>query len=319
MKPKSVIFFSFLFIFLLVCLILFSIRPNNHVKLPKSPDSCNRIISLAPNITEILFALGLGDKIIGVSEFCNYPPQAANIPKVGALLNPNFEAIIAAKPDLVIILDEMAADKNKFDSLGIDTLIVKHDSLEEILDSINLIAARCGKSQQAEKIVTDIRNKIKNIQNQINTQNRLKVLVCLGRDYSPDPAEKPQNSYIAGNDGFYSQMVEYAGGQNAYTGKLPFPAVSTESVISMNPQIIIDILPTDQKQANPQIAETQWKNFNQIDAVKNNRIYIFTEDFTAIPGPRFILTLEKIARIINPDYVTPVKTGVKEDDEPNSN
>jgi len=312
MKRKFQISVSLFIVLLLGCLIFFSIKPRKFSEEPIKPRSYNRIISLAPNITEILFVLELGDKIIGVSEFCNYPPQAKLLPRVGALLNPNFEAIIAAEPDLVILLDEMADDKDKFTSLGIETLVVKHDSLNEILDSIRTIGLRCGKAPQAEGIIGGIENKIKMIQAAVQNETRPKVLISLGRDYSQEPSAKPQHISIAGNDGFYSQMIEYAGGQNAYDGKMPFPVISWESVVSMNPQIIIDIAPVETKPTDSQVMTQQWKNFNQVDAAVNDAIYIFTEDYTAIPGPRFILTLEKIARIINPQLKI-------QDDEPNSN
>ncbi|MFA5291995.1 MAG: helical backbone metal receptor [Phycisphaerae bacterium] len=277
-----------------------------------SPKACERIVSLAPSTTEMLFAMGLGDKVIGVSEFSDYPPDAQKIQRVGALLNPNYEAIVAAKPDLVIVFDDMAGMENKFAALGIETLTVKHDSLNEILDSIGIIGLRCGKEEQANAIVSEIRNKISKIQSETADSNRPKVLICLGHDYSQDPATRPQNIYIAGDDGFYSEMIKLAGGQNAYTGKISFPQVSFESIISMNPQIIIDIAPVQAKPTDSEITIKQWKNFSQVDAARNDRIYVFLENYTAIPGPRFILTLEKIARIINPQLN-------RQENEPNSN
>ncbi len=278
----------------------------------QQPKTTDKIISLAPSTTEILFALGLGDKVIGVSEFSDYPPEAKKIQRVGALLNPNYEAIVAAKPDLVIIFDDMPQAQEKFTALKIETLAVKHDSLDEILDSILTIGKRCGKTEQAQQIVDEIRGKIRKIQSRVRNTNKPKVLISLGHNYSQDPKAMPQNIYIAGNDDFYSRMVKLAGGQNAYGGKLPFPMVGSESVISMNPQIIIDIAPVETKPTDSQITIKQWKNFSQIDAAKNDRIYVFTENYTAIPGPRFILTLEKIAHIINPEINW-------QEDEPNSN
>jgi iron complex transport system substrate-binding protein len=313
MKQKAKIL-VLLLIIALVAYLIFALRKNKHPviieDLPKK--TCSRIVSLAPSITEILFALGLGDKVIGVSEFSNYPPQVNKIPKVGGLLNPNYEAIVAAKPDLVIFFENMPGMADKFDSLKIEALAVKHDSLNEILDSIQIIGRYCGKSQEADKIVSDIQSKINSIQSQITGQNRPKVLISLGHDYSKDSTAKPQNIYIAGDDGFYSEMVRLAGGQNAYEGKLPFPMVNIESIIIMNPQIIIDIAPVETKPTESEITVKQWKNFDLIDAAKNDRIYVFTEDYTAIPGPRFILTLEKIARIINPQLNL-------QKNEPNSN
>jgi iron complex transport system substrate-binding protein len=109
----------------------------------------------------------------------------------------------------------------------------------------------------------------------------------------------PQNIYIAGNDGFYSRMISFAGGRNAYTGGIPNPAVGFESVISMNPQIIIDILPPANVNMS-EIVKKQWLNLGETDAVKNDRIYTFAEDYMSIPGPRFINIIEKIAGAINP-------------------
>ena len=313
MKQKAKILVLLLIIALVVYLI-FALRKNKSPvvieNLPKK--NCSRIVSLAPSITEILFALGLGDKVIGVSEFSNYPPAVNQIPKVGGLLNPNYEAIVAAKPDLAIFFENMPGMADKFDSLKIEALAVKHDRLDEILDSIQIIGRHCGKSQEADKIVSEIRSKINSIQSQTSGGNRPKVLISLGHDYSKDASEKPQNIYIAGNDGFYSEMVKLAGGQNAYEGKLPFPMVNIESIITMNPQIIIDIAPVEMKPTESEIMVKQWKNFDLIDAAKNDRIYVFTEDYTAIPGPRFILTLEKIARIISPQLNL-------QKNEPNSN
>jgi iron complex transport system substrate-binding protein len=314
MKRKAKTFILLTIIALVICLIFLTIRKKQPVIIIEDfpSKSYSRIISLAPSTTEMLFALGLGDKVIGVSEFCNWPPQAKEIPKVGGLLNPNYEAIVAAKPDLVIAFDDMAEAETKFAALGIETLVVKHDSLDEILDSILTIGRRCGKAEQADRIVKEIREKIQLIQSRIPNTNKPKVLIGLGHEYSQDPAAKPRNIYIAGDDGFYSEMIKLAGGQNAYGGKLPFPTIGAESVISMNPQIIIDIAPVATKQTESRITIQQWKNFSQIDAAKNDRIYVFTEDYTAIPGPRFILTLEKIARIINPQLN-------RQEDEPNSN
>ncbi|MEN6384839.1 MAG: cobalamin-binding protein [Phycisphaerales bacterium] len=312
MKPKSYLFI-YLGITALVCIVTIWVMHNRKTSAPLSNNKTyNRIVSLAPNITEILFELKLGDKVVGVSEFSNYPPAAKQKPQVGALLNPNFEAIVALKPDLVIMVDEMAEEKARFDSLGFETLIVKHDSLDEILESIKIIGDKCGKAEKAEKIVNNIRNRIQQIQDASMNQNKPRVLISLGHDYSSNPSAKPQNISIAGNDGFYSQLIEYAGGKNVYEGQIPFPVVSWESIIKMNPQIIIDIGPVETKPIDKEIITQQWKNFSQVEASKNDAVYVFTEDYTAIPGPRFILTLEKIARIINLQLKF-------HDDEPNSN
>jgi iron complex transport system substrate-binding protein len=274
---------------------------DSGIEIQRKVDICNKIVSLAPSTTEILFALGLGDKVIGVSEFCNWPPQAKEKQKMGGLMNPNYEAIVAAKPDLVIVFQEMLMPENKFAALGIETLAVKHDTIRDIIDSIRRIGRYCGVSDRAEEIANELRSKITAIRNKCKGQTQPRVLISVGHDISQNSDKLPEKIYIAGNDGLYSAMVTLAGGQNAYTGTVHFPAVSSESVISMNPEIIIDIVPAEKNPTDPEVITKQWKNFGQIDAVKNNRIYVFNDDFMTIPGPRIILTLEKIAHAIKPD------------------
>ncbi|MFA6186960.1 MAG: helical backbone metal receptor [Phycisphaerae bacterium] len=299
-----------------IILLVISIRQNiltPAVKISPS-QSCARIISLAPNVTEILFSLGLGEHVIGVSEFCNYPAEAKDRPRFGALMNPNYEAILAARPDLVIVLDEMVRGENKFAAMGINILAVKHDSINDILDSILAIGRVCDANEQAMKLVNELENKMSAIKTQSDARRKPKVLISVGHDISQDPDKSPENVYIAGRDGFYSDMIEKAGGQNAYAGSIQFPAVSYESIVSMNPEVIIDVMTASPEKNifDPEIIKKQWKKIGMIDAVKNDKIYVLTEDFVAIPGPRFILTLEKIASAINPELKLKIN-------EPNSN
>jgi iron complex transport system substrate-binding protein len=313
MKQKLKIFILLL-IALILCLIFLAITRKQPVIIIEDfpPKSYSRIISLAPSTTEILFALGLGDNVIGVSEFCNYPTQAKTKLKLGGLLNPNYEAIVAAKPDLVIVFEEMLRPEDKFAAMGIKTLAVKHNTIRDILDSIVLIGQSCGRAERAKAMVGEIESKMQTIKSRCVNQHRPKVLIAVGHNLSQNPDKAPENIYIAGKDDFYSTMIEIADGQNAYAGNIAFPAVGYESIISMNPQIIIDIVSVEQNQIDPEIVIKQWKNFSLVDAVKNDRIYIFGENYMAIPGPRFILTLEKIACIINPELNM-------ENDEPKSN
>jgi iron complex transport system substrate-binding protein len=302
MKQKIKIFVLLLIIALAVYLIFVSIRQNLPVSITNRiypPKSYGKIVSLAPSTTEILFALGLGNKVIGVSEFCNYPDEAKNKPRLGGLLNPNYEAIVAAKPDLVIVFEEMLIPENKFAVLNIKTLAVRHNTIRDILDSILSIGLICGKPEHAESLISELEYKMHAIQNQYSNKTPPKVLIAVGHNISRNPDKPPENIYIAGNDGFYSAMIILAGGQNAYTGTIPFPTISCEAMISMNPEIIIDIVSVEQNQIDPQVIKEQWKHFSQVDAVKNDRIYVFGENYMAIPGPRFILALEKIALAIN--------------------
>lgn len=279
-------------------------KSNSHT-ISSAPDKeYSKIISLAPNITEILFALGLGDKVIGVSQYCDYPPQAASRPRFGALMNPSYEAIIAAEPDVVIATNEMLGAENKFAKLGIKTIAIKHDTIEEILESITLTGRKCNAKAEAEKLVAELKNRVEQIRNATGKKSTPKVLICIGHKVSPDADSLLENIYIAGNDGFYSQMLDIIGSQNAYQGNIAFPKVGYETILKMNPDIIIDTMSfalSDSFDKNTVIA--QWKNFSDISAVENSQIYVLGESYMAIPGPRFIITMEKLARVIHPEIV----------------
>jgi iron complex transport system substrate-binding protein len=260
----------------------------------------SKIISLAPSTTEMLFSLGLGDKVIGVSEFCNYPEEAKVKPKMGGLMNPNYEAIVAAKPDVVIVFNEMLQPTNKFKSLKIETLTLEHSTVQHIFQSIQDIGRCCGASEQAKKIVKELTSKMSAIQNKYASEPHSKVLIIVGHDISQDITKPPVNIKAAGDE-FYNQMISYAGGKNAYSGTVSFPTVNNESIISMNPEVIIDLVPADKKPIDANVIIKQWKNISQIDAVKKNRIYVFTEDYMTIPGPRVAMALEKLAVAIKPE------------------
>ncbi|MCD4831124.1 MAG: helical backbone metal receptor [Anaerohalosphaeraceae bacterium] len=259
-----------------------------------------RIISLAPSTTEILFSLGLGDKVIGVSQYCSYPQEATNRKRFGGLMNINYEAIVAAKADVVIVFEEMLEPENKFAILGIETITVKHNTIEDILESILIIGRKCGAEKQAMTLVANLAMKMQQVEKSDSKNGRPRVLICIGHSISPDADRRLENIYIAGNDGFYSRIIEIVGAENAYGGNVAFPKIGYENLIAINPDIIIDMtIGGEDCGIGNEIFVAQWKKFTDILAVKNNEIHIINEKYMAIPGPRFILTLEKIAETIN--------------------
>jgi len=258
-----------------------------------------RIVSLAPSITETLFALGAGDMVVGVTRYCNYPPSVRDKARVGGLEDPNSEAIIALKPDLVIAFPEHEQLRELFRRFGIRTLLVKHDTIAEILESITAIGRQCDREQRARQLTGDIRGRIDRIRLKTNGLKRSRVMITLGRNMG---TQSIKDAYIAGQGGFYHEMIEFAGGQNAYSGSIAFPIVSKEGMLRMNPEVVIDMIPESEKKGISNAAIlAEWGYMKEIDAVKNNAVHIFNDDFAVIPGPRFILLLEKMARVIHPE------------------
>lgn len=259
-----------------------------------------RIVSLSPSVTEILYLIGAGNKVVGVTRYCDYPKEALPKPKVGGYFDPNFEAIVSLKPDLVIMLDEHSKYKQNFDNLKLNTLSVDHKSINGILKSILTLGKITGTEKKAEEIVKTINTEIENIKKQTEKLNRPKVLLCIGRNVDSKVLE---DVYIAGCDSFYNIMLKISGGTNVYTsGNLSFPVVTVEGIIRMNPDIIIDIIPDlTERGLDKDKVKIPWQKLSSIQAVKENNIFIFEQKFMARPGPRFIDIIKQMAKVIHPE------------------
>ena len=256
-----------------------------------APGDYSRIISLAPGITESLFALGLGDRIVGVTDYCDYPPAALAKPKVGGLYNMNLEAMLRQDPDLVICYPEHAPENGPLRELDLNLLVVQHKSIADILDYIDTIGRICSVESVSMPLLKDIRARIEQVE-QAPGQGP-KVLICIGHDMESASIE---NAYFVGIGGFFNEMIELTGGINAYQGTVPFPVISTEGILSLNPDIIIDMTPDLVR--DEAFVHAQWQSLGRLKAVRQQRVHVFTEGFMVIPGPRLILTLEAIARVM---------------------
>ena len=193
-----------------------------------------RIITLAPALTEIVFALGDGEQLVGNTRFCDFPPEAKTIAKVGGLMDLNVEMIIDLKPDIVILYPE-SLDKIKILQNKIELLVVRHNTLDHITQSIISISRMLGKEKKATHLVSGIRETLHKIQNRARTYKKKRTLLIAGRN--PDQL---RNMTIIGKKDFLNTVLEIAGGVNAYSGNIDYPSISIESIFSMNPDHIIE-------------------------------------------------------------------------------
>ena len=148
---------------------------------PPSPAGVERIASLAPSTTETLFALGLGDRIVGVCDYCKYPPEALAKPKLGGYYTPNYEALVEARPDLVVLLPEHRAIRDRILELGMEVLDADHRSVEGILYSITAIGETCGIQERATALRADLEARIEKVKSQMKDRPRPRVLISVGR------------------------------------------------------------------------------------------------------------------------------------------
>jgi iron complex transport system substrate-binding protein len=260
----------------------------------KAPESAKpkatpqRIISLAPDITEMVYMLGLGDKLVGTTTYCTYPEAAKKVPRVGGFGQFNFEAIVSLKPDIVILHWKYEAEKTRLRGLGIPYLETRTEYMADIIHSIQEVGATCDATAEANQLINDINTRISNPR-KIDSE-RPRVLITFGAD-----AAALDQIYAFGADCLHNELLELAGGVNVVQNKLSFSTLSKEAVIRLNPDIIIQLAPGMEAPEDP---SKPWKELKGINAVKNNRIYVLTGDHTCIPGPRFIQILEDFAPII---------------------
>ncbi len=289
-----------LFAILLVAIVAQQARMPEKQTVLSSPE---RIISLAPSLTEIAFALGLGNKLVGVTRYCNYPPAAKTLPRIGSFLDPNFDAIVQLQPDLVLLLENNPRIIKQLHQLDIATLAVNNETLLDIDNAINKISQPTHTTQQANMLRTTIHDVITGIQQQVADQEKPRVLIVISRDGDSGPIT---NRYIAGHHDFYDDLIQLAGGINAFPdNKIAIPSLSAEGLLQLNPDIIIELFPAaDEHPFNLQKISQQWQQLHQISpltAVQNNQVHIIEADYTTIPGPRLPLLLKEMARLIHPN------------------
>lgn len=267
---------------LLILLCGMACSPQRNDELPKAAPQ--RIISLAPSVTETLFALGLGDRVIAVSDFCTYPPEVAELPRVGDFFNPNLEAIIRLNPDLVILLESSADFYHRLTALKIPALMVRQESVEDILASFTQIGKACGAEEASDRLTESVGQALKEGMIDVPEADRKTVLIAVGHEPGPNGY---QNVFIAGRDGYYDRLVWAAGGKNVYDGAVKYPQLSREGILRLNPDIIIDVSPDLEKRGlTKESIMEQWGKTGALRAVTDQRIAVLDQGYVAVPGPR---------------------------------
>ena len=277
------------------------LSPSPSRPLPNELAQPARIISLAPSITEVLFKLGLGNRVAGVTRYCDYPPEATEKPVVGGYFDVNYEMLLSLEADLVILLTEHQDALDRLEELGIKTLTVDHSRVTGILESVTTIAGRCGVQEKGESLRLSLENRISKLRKGISPPPPLspsppRVLVAVGRLMSKNSGGE---IFISGRDGFYDDLVALAGGVNAYREEtLKFPAISDEGLIRLDPDVILEMVPDLAGESDRESLMDLWRSKPGIRAVREGRVYILGEDYVVVPGPRFVDLLEDIAEII---------------------
>ena len=282
-----------LFIFLISVLILTGLYPSaSHSAYSEKP---SRVVSLSPSVTESLHFLGQWDKVIAVTRYCEFPPEALEKPKIGGLYDVNYEAVIALKPDLVILSDLQADAQERFRNMGINTLLLKQADFRGMLDSLVLMGEILGAEREAAELIEKVEYSLSDIVSRVSAYSPRRVLFVVSREADSGGIKRV---VAAGNDGYYSKILQLLQAQNPFSRYTAYSGVSREGLYWIDPEIIIELI------YNPAQAEhlfNEWYGMQELTAVKNRQICPIIDSYGYIPGPRFPLLLEAAARCIYPE------------------
>ncbi|MDQ7824308.1 MAG: cobalamin-binding protein [Candidatus Eremiobacteraeota bacterium] len=254
------------------------------------PSVPRRIISTAPSITELLFALGAGKNVVGVTRHCNYPPEARGLPRIGDLLV-NMEQAVKLSPDLVVADASMNPDSaRRLKELGMPVLLLKCNTIENFRKSLEILGSATGNGKRARALMQDIDRRIRLVEKKVAARGRVPVRVFVEIWDSP--------LMTAGKETFFHDLITRAGGINvAASAASPYPRVGAEFVVEQDPEVII--LTTSQREEV--LRRSTWQS---VSAVRSGRVHHIDPDIIARPTPRMIEALELLALWITPPQKT---------------
>lgn len=261
----------------------------------KAPE---KIASTSPAETETLFALGLGDKIVGVSDFCDYPAEAKTKPKLGSITKPNEEAMIASGAEVILGGVSMkTATLEKLRELKLNVYKVEPKTIDEVLSNILLLGQIFDKQEQAEKLVESMkaeRQKVVNAVKDLKPEQKKKVFI----EFSP--------GWTVGKGEFLDELITTSGAVNIAASEKSYVKFSEEKVIAENPQVIIyplNLIGDETSKKTLDVVIKERSGWGQIDAIKNNQLVGMDKDIMSRPGPRIVSALTDMAKGIYPDLV----------------
>ena len=255
-----------------------------------------RIVSLVPALTEMLFAVGAGPQVIGVSSYDEFPAEVKKLPKVGALLDPDTERILALRPDFVILYGSQSDLQTQFARAGIRTFVYRHGGIGTVLDTIREIGAATGHQAEAARVVRDIQSRLDAVRARVKGRPRPRVLLVFERQ-----PKTLREIYVSGGRGFLHEMLEIAGGQNVFADvERESVQPSTETLISRAPDIVLEVRTAGLLEER-EVAQEQsvWTGLASLPAVRNKRVHFMVGDYLVVPGPRLAQATEAFADAIH--------------------
>jgi iron complex transport system substrate-binding protein len=258
-----------------------------------------RLISLVPNVTEMVYAMGAGGRLVAVSSYDTFPPEVKKLPNVGALLDPNVERILSLRPDLVIIYASQEDLKRQLAKAGIRVFEYRHGGLDGVAATVRQVGAALDETAAADALATRITRGLDEVRQRVGGRPRPRTLLVFGRERL-----SLRGIYASGGVGFLHDMLTAAGGDNVFADvKSESVQASTEQIISRRPDVVLEVRANNEAfPAGDRAAEARtWDTLGSVPAVRNHRVFFLFDDRIVIPGPRVVEGTMAIARALHPD------------------
>jgi iron complex transport system substrate-binding protein len=264
---------------------------------PYAVDAPKRIVSLVPALTEMLFAIGAGPQVVGVSSFDDYPPEVKSLARVGALVDPDMERILSLRPDLVIVYGSQTTVETQLTRAGIRAYSYRHAGLAGVFTTIRDLGLVVARTKESEQLAQTLKQRLDAVKTRVATLPRVRTLLVFERDLG-----SLRGLYASGGIGFMHEILGIAGGTNVFADvSRESVQPSIETVLARAPDLILEVRPTGLPRERIPSERRVWDSVGSIPAVRKGQVHIVTDDYLVTPGPRVAQAAEAIARIIHPE------------------
>jgi iron complex transport system substrate-binding protein len=274
---------------------------------PRAPDGPEpasappqRVVSLAPSLTETLFALGLGERVVGVTRYCAHPPEVRRLPQVGGHLDPSYEAIVALEPDLVVLIPSSEASGRLLSDLGVPVLEVDQHDVAAVLASVSVLAEACGVPERGAALRSAMEARLAAVAAAVAGRPRPRTVVVVSHEIG---AGAVRSVWAAGPDTFYDGVLELAGGVNAVAeGLVQYPELSREGLAALDPEVVIDVVAgVEERGLDLDSIRAGWGALAELRAVRGGRVRVLVGEMMVVPGPRLPEMVAAVAGALHPE------------------
>ena len=256
-----------------------------------------RIICATPGLTEVVFALGAGDRVVGVSDYTTWPPEAQELPRIGGWMNPDRERLLLLEPDLILtqgLHERLRAFAKRH---NIPLVQIPTDTLDDVLEQFTTVGALLGEEEKGEELQASLEQQLREIQVRLADVSPKRTVMLFER-----PAGVLRNLTTVGPQSFLSSLLEVAGGKNVFQDVVgDYPQISREAILMRAPDVIMELHSESLDAPQRDRIRRDWETMPSLPAVQQERVVFLTEDHTMIPGPRIVSTVEQMASLLHPE------------------